>query len=59
MRQSRRIWRKDADETGMGSLPAARDLKLIDPKDYEDLAKRTIEVKRMLAGLIQKLKADC
>jgi four helix bundle protein len=39
-------------------LLLARDLKLIKPKDYEQLAERTIEVKRMLTGLIQKLSAD-
>jgi four helix bundle protein len=39
-------------------LLLARDLKLINPKDYAELAQRTIEVKRMLTGLIQKLKAD-
>ncbi len=39
-------------------LLLARDLKLIRPKDYEELAERTIEVKRMVAGLIQKLKAE-
>ncbi len=36
----------------------ARDLTLIKPKDYEELAQSAIEVKRMLAGLIQRLKAD-
>ena len=36
----------------------ARDLKLIQPKDYEELAAHVIEVKRMLTGLIHKLKAD-
>ena len=39
-------------------LLLARDLKLIKPKDYEELAHRTVEVKRMLTALIQKLKAD-
>ncbi len=39
-------------------LLLARDLKLIKPKDYEELAQRTIEVKRMLTALIQKLYAD-
>lgn len=28
------------------------------PKDHEQLAQRTIELKRMLTGLLQKLKAD-
>jgi hypothetical protein len=36
----------------------ARDLKLIEPKEYAGLAQHTIEVKRMLTALIQKLKAD-
>ena len=39
-------------------LLLARDLKLIKPKDYADLAPRTIEVKRMLTALIQKLNAE-
>ena len=39
-------------------LLLARDLKLIKPKDYAALAQRTIEVKRMLTALIQKLNAD-
>jgi four helix bundle protein len=39
-------------------LLLARDLKLIRPQDYEDLAGRTTEAKRMLTALIQKLKAE-
>ena len=39
-------------------LLLARDLKLINPKDYGELAQRTKEVKRMLGGLLGKLKAD-
>jgi four helix bundle protein len=39
-------------------LLLARDLKLIQPKDYEEFAQRTTEVKQMLAALIQKLNAD-
>ena len=39
-------------------LVLARDLKLIQPEDYAVLSQRAIEVKRMLTGLIQKLKAD-
>jgi len=39
-------------------LLLAKDLELIGVADYEDLAPRTVEVKRMLAGLIQKLTAD-
>jgi hypothetical protein len=36
----------------------ARDLKLINPNTYQGLAQDTVEVKRMLAGLIQKLTAE-
>jgi four helix bundle protein len=39
-------------------LLLAKDLKLITPKHYEELAQRTVEVKRMLSALVQKLKAD-
>jgi four helix bundle protein len=39
-------------------LPLAKDLKLIEPKDYEELAQRATEVKRMLTALLQKLTAD-
>jgi len=39
-------------------LLLAKDLKLIKPKAYEELAQRTIELKRMLTAFIQKLKAD-
>ena len=39
-------------------LLLARDLKLFKPSDYEKLAPRAIELKRMLTALIQKLKAD-
>ncbi len=39
-------------------LLLARDLRLIAPNDYSELAQRTTEVKRMLTGLLQKLKAD-
>lgn len=39
-------------------LVLARDLKFVNPTDYENLISRLIEVKRMLAGLIQTLKAD-
>jgi four helix bundle protein len=38
-------------------LLLAKDLKLIKPKDHEDLAGRATELKRMLAGLLQTLKA--
>ena len=39
-------------------LLLARDLKLINPKDYSELAQQTKEVKRMLGGLLGKLKAE-
>lgn len=38
-------------------LLLARDLKLIDPDQYEELEQKTIEVKRMLAALITRLTA--
>ena len=39
-------------------LLLARDLKLIDPKHHDELTQRATELKRMLAGLLQTLKAD-
>jgi len=39
-------------------LLLANELKLIKPKQYDELSARTIEVKRMLSSLIQKLKAE-
>jgi four helix bundle protein len=39
-------------------LLLARDLKLIQPKDYDALNQRAIEMKRMLTALFQKLNAD-
>ena len=39
-------------------LLLARDLKLINPKDHEELAQRATELKRMLTALLQKLNAD-
>jgi four helix bundle protein len=39
-------------------LLLASDLKLIDASDYTELAQQTSEVKRMLTGLLQKLRAD-
>jgi four helix bundle protein len=36
----------------------ARDLKLIQSKDYEELARRATELKRMLTVLLRKLTAD-
>jgi four helix bundle protein len=40
-------------------LLLARDLKLIQPKDHEELSRRTAELKRMLTALRLRLKADC
>jgi four helix bundle protein len=40
-------------------LLLARDLDLIDDRDHQDLAEQTMEVKRMLTALLQKLKAEC
>ncbi len=39
-------------------LLLARDLKLLKLEDQQRLARETTEVKRMLTGLLQKLKAD-
>jgi four helix bundle protein len=39
-------------------LLLAKDLKLIKPKDYVEQSQRTIELKRMLTALLQKLNAD-
>ena len=39
-------------------LLLARDLKLFKPGEYEELAPRAIELKRMLTALLQKLNAD-
>ena len=38
-------------------LLLAKDLKLIRASDYVDLARQTTEVRRMLTGLFQKLRA--
>ena len=38
-------------------LLLARDLKLIQPTDYETLHEQTVEIKRMLTVLVQKLTA--
>ena len=38
-------------------LLLARDLKLIQLNDYEQLSQQTIEIKRMLTVLVQKLNA--
>ena len=39
-------------------LLLAKDLKLLNPEDYTDLSHRAVELKRMLAGLLRKLKTD-
>jgi four helix bundle protein len=39
-------------------LLLARDLELMGAQDYQRLSNETIEVKRMLASLMQKLRAD-
>jgi four helix bundle protein len=39
-------------------LLLARDLKLITPADHRELSDGAVELKRMLAGLLYKLKAD-
>lgn len=39
-------------------LLLAKDLKLINLPDYEELAPRATELKRMLTALMQKLRAD-
>lgn len=52
-------------EIAMGSaseveyhLLLARDLKMLELNDYEQLNQQTCEIKRMLCAFIQKLKAD-
>jgi four helix bundle protein len=39
-------------------LLLARDLKLIQPEEYEQLEQRTTEIKRMLTVFVQKLTAE-
>jgi four helix bundle protein len=39
-------------------LLLARDLKLLQPNDYETLSQQTIDIKRMLTVLVQKLTAE-
>jgi four helix bundle protein len=39
-------------------LLLARDLKLLQPNDYETLSQQTVEIKRMLIVFVQKLTAD-
>jgi len=46
-----------ASELQYHLLPA-RDLNLLPAKDYGRVAEQTIEVKRMLTALLQKLKAE-
>ena len=36
----------------------ARDLKLIQPNQFEELTQQTVEIKRMLTVLVQKLNAE-
>jgi four helix bundle protein len=40
-------------------LLLARDLEILDNKIYADLEERLVEVKKMLASLITKIRADC
>jgi four helix bundle protein len=39
-------------------LLLARDLSLLEDSDYQRLSEEAVEVKRMLASLMQKLRAD-
>ncbi len=39
-------------------LLLARDLKLISASDYDTLSEQTVEIKRMLTVLVQKLNAE-
>jgi len=39
-------------------LLLARDLKLIQPRDYDKLSAQTVDIKRMLTVLVQKLTAE-
>ena len=39
-------------------LLLAKDLKLIKPKEHDELTQRTMELKRMLTGLRQRLKGS-
>jgi four helix bundle protein len=52
-----RIARGSASELEY-QLLLARDLKLIQPDDYEELAQRSVEIKRMLTVFVQKLSAE-
>jgi four helix bundle protein len=40
-------------------LLLARDLELLKSLDYEGLSEKVVEVKRMLASLIHKLRGNC
>src|SRR5438128_6092439 len=40
-------------------LLLSRDLKLIQSQEYEQLTQQTVEIKRMLTVLVQKLNAEC
>ena len=51
------IARRSASELEY-QLLLARDLDLILPNDYEELARKTIEIKRMLTVFVQKLSAE-
>src|SRR5207247_2874763 len=39
-------------------LLLARDLKLIPPNDYQHLSQQTVDIKRMLTVLVQKLSTE-
>ena len=52
-----RIARGSASELEYHLL-LARDLKLIQPNDYQRLAEQTTEIKRMLTVFVQKLTAE-
>ena len=39
-------------------LLLARDLALLQPRDYEELSQQTVEIKRKLTLLVQKLTAE-
>jgi four helix bundle protein len=39
-------------------LLLARDLKLMEPHDYDKFSEQTVEIKRMLTVLVQKLTAE-
>jgi four helix bundle protein len=51
------IARGSASEPEYHLLPA-RDLKLIQPEDHEQLERQTIEINRMLTVFVQKLTAE-